>query len=264
MTTARPDAAQNALGTPWVVRFQPRPAAAVRLLCLPHAGGGASAFRTWGRAVAEWIEVAAVQLPGREARIREPLRRDLGGLADELADGLAAAMEGRYALYGHSMGALLAFELVRRLERAGAPLPVRLFVAGCAAPHRHASTSRLHLMDFDEVIAELRRDGATPAPVLDDRGLMARLVPILQADVAMCVAHGRSDPDPVEVPISAFGGARDTLAPPASVDGWRELTALGFRARLLAGGHFFPADERDALLDAIARDLAEDEAEAHA
>jgi len=235
----------------WIVRFEERPAAAVRLLCLPHAGGGASAFRTWSHALPDWIEVDAVQLPGRETRIREPLRSDLAALVDELADGLAPIARRPCALYGHSMGALLAFELARRLE------PVHVFVAGYGAPHLHPSQSRLHLLPHDDVVDDLRRSGVTPEPVLRDRHLMALLVPILQSDIAMCVAHGRTTPVPIAAPISAFGGAADTVVPPGTLDGWAALTTSTFRLRLLDGGHFFPADARAALLGALQADLSE-------
>ena len=241
----------------WIVRFEERPRAAVRLLCLPHAGGGVAAFRTWSRALPEWIEVRAVQLPGRDARIREPLARDLGTLVEELAGALAPATEEPFALYGHSMGALLAFELTRRLERAAGPAPVHLFVAGYGAPHRHPSRSRLHLLSHDEVVDDLRRAGVTPEPVMRDRGLMELLVPVIQADIAMCVGHGRTEADTVATPISAFAGAADTVVAPAGLARWGELTTGTFRLRVLDGDHFFPAGARDALLDAVQADLAE-------
>jgi surfactin synthase thioesterase subunit len=240
----------------WIVRFQERPDAAVRLLCLPHAGGGASPFRLWSRALDPQIEVDAVQLPGRETRIREPLRHDLASLADELADELAGLTRRPYALYGHSMGALLAFELAHRLERTGRP-PARVFVAGCGAPHRHPLRSRLHLMPFEDVVAELRRHGVTPEPVLRDRALMERLVPILQADIAMCVDRAPSIGGPIAAPISVFGGRADTVVPPATLPAWAELTRARRRVELFDGGHFFPAQARDEVLEAISAGLEE-------
>jgi medium-chain acyl-[acyl-carrier-protein] hydrolase len=245
------------MGAPWIVRFEERPAAAVRLLCLPHAGGGASAFRTWSHALPDWIEVDAVQLPGRETRVREPLRCDLAALVDELADALAPVARRPYALYGHSMGALLAFELARRLAGGMGREPVHVFVAGYGAPHLHPSRSRLHLMPFDAVVDDLRHSGVTPEPVLADHGLMALLVPILQADIAMCVRHGRTSPDPVAAPISAFAGAADTVVAPGALDDWAALTTSTFRLRVLDGGHFFPVSARAALLGALQADLTE-------
>jgi medium-chain acyl-[acyl-carrier-protein] hydrolase len=243
-------------GDSWTVCFEPRRTAAMRLLCVPHAGAGASSFRLWGRELPDWLEVHAVQLPGREARLREPLPDDVGALADELAQVLDVRADGRYALFGHSMGALVAFELARRLEAAGRA-PARLFVAGYGAPHVYRSTTRIPAMSHDEVVEELRRTRATPDSVLTDSDLMRIFVPILQADLRMCLRHeyDATGAGPLAAGVSAFGGTEDAEVAPDAIAAWADLTTGSFRLRMLPGDHFFPVTARGAVLEAIAGDL---------
>jgi medium-chain acyl-[acyl-carrier-protein] hydrolase len=241
------------------VCFERRRSAEATLLCLPHAGAGASIFRGWGGFLPDSVELRGVQLPGREGRFREPLAGDLEALVDDLAEALEPWTARPYALFGHSMGALIAFELARRLEAAGARAPLHVFLAGYGAPHVYRSRTRLHLMPHDEVVADLRRAKVTPAAVLEDPGLMRALVPILQADLGLCARHDyrAADAIPLDTDISAFGGTEDDEVPPETVAAWADLTTGSFRLRMLPGGHFFPASARAALLEAIASDLAQ-------
>lgn len=199
-----------------------------------------------------------MQLPGREERLREPVPTDLAVLADEIVGRIDPLTQTPYALYGHSMGALLAFEIVRRLESVGRPAPTLAFLAGYGAPHLFRSRNRLHTLRHDELIAELRRTRAIPAPVLDEPELMGLLAPILRADLAMCAAYVSRPVDEITVSagISAFAGADDPEVPVAAVAAWAEVTSGPFRLRVLPGGHFFVADAQALLLEAIGDDLA--------
>jgi medium-chain acyl-[acyl-carrier-protein] hydrolase len=228
------------------------------LLCVPHAGAGASAFREWGRRLPDWLELRAVQLPGREERFREAPATDLKRLADELAARLQPFTDRPYAVHGHSMGALIAFEVARRLEDAGARPPTRVFLAACGAPHAFRSASPLHALPDDELVATLRRRGAVPEQVLDQPELMRLLIPILRADLGMCASY-RPGPGAVaglSAGISAFAGDRDPDVPVSAVAAWADLTGGSFRFRVLAGGHLFPADAQARLHAAIVHDLA--------
>jgi surfactin synthase thioesterase subunit len=190
-------------------------------------------------------------------RLREPLPTDLGRLADELACALEPLTGQEFALFGHSMGALLAFELARRLERQGRPL-AHLFVAGYGAPHVYRSRTTLHAMSHDAAVAELRRTRAVPDLVLDDEGMSRIFVPIVQSDIGMCVKHGVDvDAEPIAAPLSAFGGALDAEVPAEAVAAWGDLTTAPFRLRILPGDHFFPAGARSELLAAVGTDLAQ-------
>src|SRR5262249_38813267 len=153
---------------PWLPTRRPRPGARVRLFCLPYAGGGASMYRGFHDALPADIEVCAVQLPGRETRLREPPVADLAKLVPMVADGLGPHLGSRFALFGHSMGATLAFELARELRRRGAGTPVHLFASACPAPHI-ADTDDTHTLPDEAMIEQLRALGGMSPEVLAHR-----------------------------------------------------------------------------------------------
>jgi medium-chain acyl-[acyl-carrier-protein] hydrolase len=228
---------------------------AVRLFCLPHAGGGASLFRTWSSALPPDIEVRAVQLPGRESRMREaPLNR-LAALIPAIGHGLRPLLDRPFALFGHSMGGLLGFELARYFRQQWGKSPVRLFVAGYRAPHLPLRDMQLHSLPEPEFSHHLRKLGGTPAEVLDNRQLMDVVAPVLRADFEVCETYQYTPDKPLECPISAFGGLEDRMVPPADLSDWGTHTQRDFSLRLLPGNHFFVRSAPRALLEAVARDL---------
>jgi surfactin synthase thioesterase subunit len=209
----------------------------VRLFCLPYAGAGASIYRAWTRETGR-ATVLPLQLPGREARIREEPFRSMGEAADAIAAILRPWVEKPYALFGASMGALLAFEAARRLERAGPP-PRVLFVAAAAAPHRRRVDKPMHLLPDDRFRAALRELEGTPEAVLEHDELMELLLPTLRADFELCEKYLPQSIDIVSIPIVAFGGAADASVPRADLSAWSDVTTAGFRERRFPGGHFF-------------------------
>jgi medium-chain acyl-[acyl-carrier-protein] hydrolase len=236
---------------------RPRPAAAARLLCLPYAGGGASVFRTWPEVLPATIELRSVQPPGREGRLREPAFTRMDALVSSLTDALSTGdhLDRPFAVFGHSMGALIGFELVRELRRLGGPLPVHLFVAGHAAPQVPPTEPELHDVP-DEAFADgLRRLEGTPEEVLAHPGLMQLLMPLLRADFELCETYAPPDEPPIDVPISAFGGLEDHVADRAGLEAWAVHTSAGFRLRMVPGGHFFLQSARELLVRGIVGDL---------
>jgi medium-chain acyl-[acyl-carrier-protein] hydrolase len=230
-----------------------------RLYCVPGAGGGASAFSGWRRAAAPDVELMAVRLPGRETLFRHPPLVDLRAAARHLACLIAAEADRTpYAVLGHCSGALLAFEAIRRLARAGAPLPARLFVAARAAP---SIAPRVMLADLpeDELVAAVRGIGGTDGTVFDNPGLRAAYVPPLRADFAMAERYRLPRPVRIPVPITAFIGRSDPMVSTEEADAWRHFTAGAFRMRPLDGGHFLAdadapdvlAQVREAVRDAV-------------
>jgi medium-chain acyl-[acyl-carrier-protein] hydrolase len=227
----------------------------VRLFCFPYAGGGASVFYPWARGLPAGVEVCAVQLPGREARLREAPIADWDVLLARLSEALAPFMDRPFALYGHSLGAAVAFELARRLRRDGRPPPFHLFVSGHRAPHCPAEGPELHALPDDQLIAGLRRLSGTPEEVLQHAEILALLLPLLRADFALAERYEWRPEPPLPIPITAYSGADDEHVPVEGVEAWREHTSARFRHLTLPGGHFFPQQSRAQLLADIARAL---------
>jgi medium-chain acyl-[acyl-carrier-protein] hydrolase len=233
---------------------------ALRLFCLPCAGGGASTFRAWRADLPASIDLCPVQLPGREGRLHEHPFTAMEPLIAALADSIEPHLGTPYALFGHSMGALIAFELARELRRRGAPDAVRLFVAGFASPDspRTSDPSRdRHRLTDRDLIAELRTFGGTPARLLNDPDVMRHVLPILRADFSVIETYRRRDEAPLDIPIAGLAGADDREAPQAAMTGWGRQSSAGFRLTVFPGDHFFvhAPTVRQAVIDAIARDL---------
>jgi medium-chain acyl-[acyl-carrier-protein] hydrolase len=218
--------------------------ARVRLLCFPYAGGGASAFRGWSSLLPAELEVCPVQLPGREARLREPALRDLPAAIALLREETRTLRRGRFAFFGHSLGALLAFELTRALRRAGEPAPTHLFVSGCGAPHVHEPESRsLSDLSDEAFVAALRGFAGTPEAVLDNRELLTLVLPTLRADFALRDGYRCADEPPLALPITALGGEDDPHVSLHALGAWRVHTSRSFSLQRFPGGHFFFRDQ---------------------
>jgi medium-chain acyl-[acyl-carrier-protein] hydrolase len=210
----------------------------IRLVCLPHAGAGAAGYRAWGRSLPPAVGVCPVQLPGRESRIGEQPYQRVEPLVAELAEVITRQVAPPYALFGHSLGALVAFELARRLRRIGAPAPAHLFVSGRHAPQADTDLPQLHGMDLPALTAELIRLGGTPQGVLDNPDLLRAIAPMLLADFAVNETYRYTDEPPLDVPITAFAGTTDSRGTPAQMAAWGAQTAREFRLHRVVGGHF--------------------------
>lgn len=239
----------------WVTQPQPNPAARLRLFCFPYAGSGASVFRTWVSGLPSEVELCPVQLPGRENRLREDPYTTLPSLIEPLEQNLHPFLDIPFAFFGHSLGALISFELARYLRRLHRSLPVYLFVSGHHAPQISDPHPPLcHLLD-DQFIEELRRLKGTPEEILRNMDAMQTLLPLLRADFALRETYVYTEEDPLAIPISAFGGTLDERAPQQSLSAWHEQTLSTFTLRAFAGGHFFLHSSRSLLLQAILHDL---------
>ncbi|GGO94273.1 thioesterase II family protein [Wenjunlia tyrosinilytica] len=238
----------------WVTFPRPRPDAQVRLYCLPYAGAGASAYRDWPRRLADLgpYEVAAVQYPGRENRLREDPAIDLDAMAGEVL----STIDRPYAVFGHSIGARLAFELCRRLRRDGAPPPLRLFAAGCPSPQYPPSPVRDSDLPDDEFAARVDGMGGLPAEVLADPELREMVLPVLRSDFKMVDDYVYVPEPPLPCPITAFVGDVDPEATEESARGWEEQATGSFSLHVLPGDHFFLHSSRSRLLNLLAADLS--------
>jgi len=226
-----------------------------RLFCLPFAGAGAAAYASWVRHAPPGLAVVPVQLPGREQRLNEPAERSLPRLVEQLTHEIAPLAGDAYSLFGHSMGALIVFELARSLRRAGCPPPGVVFVSGRGAPQFPIAERRIHTLPDRDFIREIRGLRGTPDSILDHEEFTSVFLPPLRADFALVETYRCAPDAPLASPISAFAGIDDAISPEA-FDAWRMHTAARFQLRLLPGGHFLVASARDALLRAVAGDVA--------
>jgi medium-chain acyl-[acyl-carrier-protein] hydrolase len=240
----------------WLRWWRRDPSAHLTLLCLPFAGGAAGAYRPWASLVPEALNICAVQLPGRQDRVAEPAFTEMEPLVDTVTEEIAQALDGPYAMFGHSLGGLISFEVARRLDRAGQP-PVHLFVSGVTAPPVWSRSGRKPMpVTDDEFMAELRRLNGTPEAVLADPQLLRLELPLLRADFGVVDSY-RYDPalGLLSCPISAFGGLEDPEAGEPALSAWQQVTTGAFQLRMLAGDHFFVQTAVGPVVRAVVADL---------
>ncbi|SCF06792.1 thioesterase II family protein [Micromonospora chokoriensis] len=234
----------------WLRRFHPAAEDAVRLVCLPHAGGSASFFFPMSRALAPHVQVLAVQYPGRQDRRREEHVADLHQLADQVFGALAAAPQQPTALFGHSLGAVVAYEVALRMRDAGLPDPVRLFASARRAPSRYRD-ERVHRLGDAEIIDELRRLSGTHAATLADPELIQLILPAVRSDYQAIETY-RHRPDAVlDCPVTVLTGADDPVVSAAEADDWRRHTTGEVEVRTFTGGHFFLVDHAPAVIELL-------------
>lgn len=244
----------------WLRRLKPNPQARLRLFCFHFAGGSASAYRTWPAALADRqpdIEVCAIQLPGRENRLKEPPFTEIAPLISTLVNVLRPELDRPFALFGHSMGAIVAYELAQALTRIGAP-PSHLLVSGRRAPNMPERYAPVHHAPTDDALlrAIQQRYGNLPELLLQDAELKAIYAPLLRADFTLVETYTPSTLSPLPCPLIAFGGAADPIATEAELLAWRAMTQSNFALYLLPGGHFYLQEQSGPLLERIAIVLA--------
>ena len=214
-----------------------------RLYCLPHAGGAASAFRSWAGRIGA-ATVCPIQLAGRETRMHDIPHDQMAPLVSELADVVLADADGPYAVYGHSLGALVGYELLCEIRRRGGPDPVHFVVSGCPPPHRPGPRGmsrtgrRVAEMTDAEVVDLLRSLGGTPELFLSDPTVLRMILPRVRADFGVKDSYCYQAQAPLNVPITALASTQDPRADTESMLAWRDLTVRRFRAHTLVGGHF--------------------------
>jgi surfactin synthase thioesterase subunit len=233
----------------WLVSAGRR-SGAPRLYLFPHGGGAAAEYVRWARDL-PGIEAHAVQLPGRGTRLREPALTGMRPLVAAMVEQIPFGARG-FAFFGHSLGALVAYEVTKALRVAGKPLPDRLIVSGFRAPSQPREIVPVHQLGDDELIAEVnRRHGGFPAEVLADADLRAMLAGYLRADYQVLETYEYRETTPLPVPITAFGGRSDAVSV-ADLEAWGRHTVWPVGVRLFDGGHFYLRDHGPAVRRAIA------------
>lgn len=230
--------------------------APLTLLCLPCAGASATMYLRWRRLLPHWIRIAPVELPGRGSRLGEPAVEDFGQLVSLLCAEQRQAMRGRFALLGHSMGALLAFGIARQLREEGRELPLALIASGSPAPACRDPERFADKGDDAALIADLRRQGGTPEEVFASPELMRITLDVLGADYRVCESFARSPAPGLPLPVHVLAGRQDDIAP-ARMQAWSQEAADAFTLDWFEGGHFFIKQHEGEVLAMLVRRLVE-------
>jgi pyochelin biosynthesis protein PchC len=239
----------------WLRRYHRAPAGAPRLVCLPHAGGSASFYFPFSAALEPVAQVLAVQYPGRQDRRDDPCLENVRELAEAIFDALAAVPDlGEAALFGHSMGAVLAFEVARLMERRSGIRPRRLFASGRRAPSR-VRPERVHTYSDAALLAQLEMLQGTDARLLADPEMRRLLLPVIRSDYRAIETYRCADGATVSCPITVLTGDADPWTSADEAADWKRHTSGGCTVREFTGGHFFVAEHQREIVDLVARTL---------
>jgi medium-chain acyl-[acyl-carrier-protein] hydrolase len=238
---------------------KPNPAARVRLYCFPFAGGGLAAFTSWmdemPADVGEKTEIWTISLPGRESRRIQSRFTQMPPIVQALTEAIASCLAMPFVFFGHSMGALISYELACELRSRGLTGPLQLIVSAHRAPHLPDRHPMVHDLPDAEILAKVRRLGGTPEEVLDSSEIMELFLPVLRADFTVCETYVYQDREPLDCPITAFGGNDDPQVSRSELAGWQARTRKPFVLHMFPGDHFFLQSCESLVLNVLAHDL---------
>ena len=239
----------------WFFCMRPKPLASIRLFCFPFGGGGASVFHQWSDAMGDDIEIRALQLPGRETRYSEPRGKDVNYLVKNIVQALVAYQDKPFALFGYSLGSLLAFEVCRELRRQKLQMPEHLFIAALHAPHLpppHPPISSLADQEFVETVEYYYQP---PGEAWNNQELREFLLPVLRDDIALYESYVYQQGEPLQCPIDVFAGDQDRSIPLELMRSWSEQTSSTVKQHVFNGGHFFIDDSVNEIQTLVSNSL---------
>jgi medium-chain acyl-[acyl-carrier-protein] hydrolase len=224
----------------WLLRWgEERAHTDVRLVCFPHAGAGPNVYRTWRHHLPDRIALYAVCLPGRGNRMGEQPLTNIVAMARELAPVVRELVEPPMVFFGHSMGAVLGYEVARSFHAAGRADPSLLAVSGRTAPHLLSREPKTHHLPRDEFVETLLKAGGTAPEVLADEDLLNLVLPTVRADLEAVDTYRLEPGEALACPVLALGGRADAAVDEQELGGWRQHTTGSFTLRMFPGGHFF-------------------------
>lgn len=230
------------------------PSARIRMFCFPYGGAGPSVFRGWPDYFTDDIELTGILYPGRESRLVEPLVPDIRLIAESLLPNFLPRLDKPFAFFGHSMGALISFELTRLLVEQHDRAPQHLFVSGCGAPHI-PDTDPIHGLPEDEFLDALVRLNGMPQEVLENKELLEYALPIIRADFTACASYRSTRSTTINCPITAYGGDQDSRVPIEDLTQWSQYTQTEFEYEVFTGDHFFLHEHEQRMLSVIQKTL---------
>lgn len=240
----------------WLVNYKKKPAASLLLYCLPYAGGSAGIYRAWGDMLPSWIELWAIELPGRGTRWAEATVPDILTLSELISPILARHIDRPFAIFGHSMGGLIGYETTKNLIASAGKSPERLFISGCSPPHRRDDREITSNLADDEFISILRTLNGTPPEILEDAEIMELTLPILRADFLACDEYRTTDNLLLPCSLSAYGGLADPKVHPGDLKEWKGYTTGQFSLKMFEGDHFFLRNSLPTLIYNVGMELS--------
>ncbi|MEL6438045.1 MAG: thioesterase II family protein [Cyanobacteria bacterium J06621_8] len=240
---------------PWIINLKSSASASLRLFCFPYAGGSSQIFRPWLNRVPETIAICPIELPGRGFQLKSAPYKQMEPLVQAIAEVILPYLDQPFAFFGHSMGAVISFELARLIRRQHNLKPSHLFVSAHRAPQVPDPEPPIHNLPQAEFIEELRKLNGTPEKVLNNAELMELLIPILRADFSVLENYQYRPEATLDCPISVFGGRQDQKVQPEELSRWREQTCRSFELKMLEGDHFF-INSAPSLLPELVQQLA--------
>lgn len=233
--------------SPWLVTPALRPRALLRLFCFPFAGGSATFYHEWQHFIPEYIEIYAIELPGRSTRFREPLRYHMSTIITPILESLYPICDKPFAIFGHSLGSLIGFEVACRLQHAGYTSQGFL-ASGRRPPQLPCHEEPLHSLDDNALIKRITQYNAVPSGTWEDPDIRALFLPIIRADLQINETYDNSIMTTLNCPVFAFAGTDDSEAPPNLVKCWEQNTHNAFTMTELAGGHFFLKEDQQSFM----------------
>lgn len=221
----------------WFVCRNPRALPKIKLFCFPHAGGGSSVYREWD--FNDDIEVHAAILPGRETRFTEPPISKMENLISKLSNVMLEYLDTPFAFFGHSMGALIAYELACKIHRLYGVSPIHLFVSGKSAPQLETQQPSIHNMPRDMFLDKIRSLGGTPKEIIENQEALELYEPLLRGDFKLCDTYRFTNRERLNCPMSILGGYQDNMTSMDSLEKWNELTTGSVMVKMYHGDHFF-------------------------
>ncbi|MFL0025119.1 thioesterase II family protein [Streptomyces sp. NBUL23] len=240
----------NVVAGGWLRRYSPTADVRRRLLVLPHAGGSAGFFHSWGTAFDSFTELLVARYPGRHDRLGDPCVTAMDELADRVTEAVLPFLDVPLSIFGHSMGASLAHEVALRLGRRHGRVPAALHVSSRRPPHR-LTPRALHEQGDDALIEEVRRLGGTDESVLGDPELREIVLPAIRADFTIVGTYGPRPADPVGCPVYAYIGDEDPGTSAKDMAAWSDVASGGFHLDVLPGGHFYLVEQHEPLLRSV-------------
>lgn len=242
--------------TAWIKIYGGTQQPQFRLICFPYAGGGASIYGGWSKFLPDSFQICALQLPGREDRISEKPIDAMDDLIQAFHLSISSLLKQPFAFFGHSMGALIAYEYSLYLDDKHGIAPNHLFVSARRPPQIPNTRSPIHRQGKEEFLRSVKRLGGTPDELLNHEEMLALMIPLLRSDFALSENY---QPNPVRhlrCPITVFGGDTDSEAPVGDLERWKEISIGSFRKQIYSGGHFFIHSMYEEMIRQIVTDLA--------